>query len=118
MLQIISFHKPLQEYNISNIPLGVEGGDKLIEILEDSYHLIQLECRSCGQYKFINIYNIDSLYILLTLHVDISEKQNVCIRILLERNNFYYKNPCMNKNYFTNEDTAIIDEWIKRIKYK
>lgn len=52
--QIIGFHHQLEWLDISAIPLGLKGGDKLLENLLEQRNLTHLECRCCGIYRIFN----------------------------------------------------------------
>lgn len=92
--QIIGFHKTLEEMDMSNLPLGEIGGNKLLEVLEENLSVQQLDVRGCG----------------------LTEVQELNVRILVKRNQYYKQNPCLLKDYITEEDSERIDQWMNRVK--
>lgn len=56
--QILGFHEQLEWLDITAIPLGLKGGDKLIENLMEQRNLTHLECRCCGMYNVLRMFII------------------------------------------------------------
>lgn len=94
LIEIIKFHETLEEVNLSNIYLGESVGDKLIELLKDRFNILKLDVRSC----------------------ELTENQEIKIKIILERNFYLNEIPCGRKDIFSKEDAEEIDQWMKRIK--
>lgn len=80
--------KSLKSLNISSIIVQDQHATELIQRMESNFNMEQLECRNCG----------------LTL------EQERGIRLLLERNVYYIKHPCLFKEHFTEDDEKQIDD--------
>lgn len=116
VVQIVGFHDKLTHYWLGAVTLGEKIGDYLISYLIDNRSIVVLEIRGCGKILQITKYSLKLNYQFCYV-LGLTEKQEKNIRLLLDRNRFYSENPCMNKEYFTDDDAIIIDEWIKRLKY-
>lgn len=118
--QLIGIHQPLEWMDISAIPLGYLVGEKLLDNLQNHRNLVYLECRNCGKSAIASKLQ---LYYSLDLtssypYIELTENQERKIQILLQRNIYYKENPILLRDHFNYQDTEVIDEWIKEIKYK
>lgn len=92
---IVQLGSSLKKINISCIKFSENAGDALVAAMKDNRSILDLECRGC----------------------DLTEKQEFNLGLLVQRNQFYAKNPCMKKETFTKEDEREIEAWFKRVKY-
>lgn len=91
---IIQLKAKLTHLDISCIYFTKKAGDTLLAAVRDNSELLQLECRECS----------------------FTESQEMWLRLLIERNNFYLNNPCMVKDTFSKEDEIEIEKWLMRVK--
>lgn len=93
--QLIGSHLILEELSMDCIPLNEICAAKIIEGLVKNKNLCRLGIRGCN----------------------LTKVNEMKIQRLVERNNFYKSNPCLDKPEFFEEDVEEIDMWINSIKY-
>lgn len=95
ILNFVKSHEILHSINLTAIPLNDDNinGENLVKIVQEHCRILKLLHKSCG----------------------LSEEQEMNLRILLERNNYYEANPIVRCNgEMTPEQEAEIDLMMKQ----
>lgn len=98
VLNIIHFvqaHATLRSINLTAIPIMDNHGADLVRILRENYRVLQLQHKSCG----------------------LSKEQEMNLRILLERNNYYEANPILRNSDVTPDQGKEIDKILQQKMY-
>lgn len=95
VVELLGIHPKLRKMDMCCLPLGEEGGDRLIELLKDNKLLYHLESRGCEM-------NLD---------------QEFKVRLLVSRNKYFFDNPILMEEVTSKEMESDANEWAARVKY-
>lgn len=97
VIDFIKSHAILRSVNLTGIPLDGEiNGDNLVKVVRGHYGILRLPHKSCG----------------------LSVEQEMNLRILLQRNNYYDANPALRADEVTPEKESEIDLAMKQKMYE
>uniref|UniRef100_A0A182WL67 Uncharacterized protein n=1 Tax=Anopheles minimus TaxID=112268 RepID=A0A182WL67_9DIPT len=48
VIQLLSFHPPLRKVSLNCVPISPEGGAKLVQVLQENIHIVDVQVRDCG----------------------------------------------------------------------
>lgn len=95
IMNFVASHVILRAVNLTAIPLMETHGETLVTVLRGHYGILRMPHKSCG----------------------LSEEQEINLRILLDRNNYYEENPILHNNEITPELEKEVDSIMKQKMY-
>lgn len=95
IVNFVKSHEILRAVNLTAIPLMETNGENLVKAVREHYGIQRLQHKMCG----------------------LSEEQEMNLRILLARNNYYEANPILRNDEVTPELESDIDSIMKQKTY-
>lgn len=95
IMNFVASHAMLRAINLTAIPLMETNGETLVTVLRGNYGILRMPHKSCG----------------------LSEEQEMNLRILLDRNNYYDADPILHNNEISPEVEKEVDSVMKQKMY-